>query len=596
MTSRCSSLVLAVVICQVLFYTEAVVADNCTGGCTCTKLVGVNGVHAKCSVADFKELSTFIRDPLHVKSLEIVASKVETVPIGSFSNFTNLLNLSLSNNSIRLITDGAFSGLNRLQRLDLSGNQLRKWEGNSTSRLPSLMYLDLSGNLHFKLPTPLLKLRMLKEIKGVTWNEPCANCLLVKNYTLQNGDFKNKDINIETAELRKGEYLVGNMADCRLNKLQASKEVVEYAKHGFFPQCLEKNPACFEHEIRVTPIHRCWDLDNKILYVEFLISPIAMILNLTVIFVTLTTRVLRRNVTMFLTSNMALSDFMISLYTLILVSARLKPYTEFLLIMNDLCNVIGFMWLTGQIVSIKTSIILTVERFLAVVYCLKPSVRVSREKALGLVVFTWCLSVGVAILPLAKISVYTGNTYCVPIRPIKDIPHSYELSIGLSLWGMLLYLITIPLYIKIFLDVKKTSERAGVKRDGKLARRIGTMVLSNMLFFLVPIFIAFLWLTTNLRVAMSPQNREILTGVLPTVLFSFNSLINPLLYAFRAEKFRKAIKLKIDNLCLRKGRSSSLTNSVSHQVSHKMQRGRTLSSAEGGSPVMIKLDPKLAKV
>ena len=437
---------------------------------------------------------------------------------------------------------------------------------------------------------------MLKQIKGVTWNEPCAECFLVKNYTLPSGDFKNKNINIETTELQKGEYLVGDMADCRLNKFEVSEKVAEYAKHGFFSHCLETNSACFESEVRVTPIHRCWDVDNKILYVEFLISPIAMILNVTVILVTLTTRALRRNVTMFLTSNMALSDFMISLYTLILVSARLQPYTEFLLIMNDLCNVIGFMWLTGQIVSIKTSIILTVERFLAVVYCMSPSVRVTREKALGLVVLTWCLAVCVAVLPLAKISVYTGNTYCIPIRPIKDIPHSYELSIGLSLWGMALYLITIPLYAKIFLDVKKSSERTGTKRDGKLARRIGTMVLSNMLFFLFPIVIAFLWLTTNLRLTMSPQSREILTGVLPTLLFSFNSLINPLLYAFRAEKFRKAIKLKIDNICLQKGRSSSLTMSLSHQGGLKNQRGPTISSRDGGSPEMIKPDLKLTQI
>ena len=453
------------------------------------------------------------------------------------------------------------------------------------------MYLDLSGNTHFKLPLPLLKLRMLQEIKGVTWNEPCANCLLVKNYTLQNGDVESKNMNIETAQLQKGEYLVGVMEDCRLDKFQASEEITEYAKHGFFPQCLDTSSACYKSEIRVTPIHRCWDGDNKILYVEFLISPVAMILNLTVIFVTLTTRVLRRNVTMFLTSNMALSDFMISLYTLILVCARLRPYTEYLLIMDNLCNAIGFMWLTGQIVSIKTSIILSVERYLAVVYCMKPSVRVTRKIAAGLVALTWCLGVAVAILPLAKISVYNGNTYCIPIRPIKDIPHSYQLSIGLSLWGILLYIITIPMYVKIFLAVKESSERAGIKRDGTLARRIGTMVLSNMLFFLFPIIIAFLWLTTNLRVTMSPQSRATLTSVLPTLLFSFNSLINPLLYAFRAEKFQKAVKLKVDNICLRKGRSSSLTNSISRQMTHNVQRGNTVSSATGGSP-----DPKLTQI
>lgn len=591
-----SRLIYAVVLCQAASVLSETLSSNCTGSCSCSEVVGENGIHAKCTVTDLKELLKFIRHPLNVKSLEIFNSQVETLAVGSFSNFTHLVNLSLSNNGIRVITDGAFWDLVQLQRLNLSGNQLTKWEANFSSELPFLMYLDLAGNAHFKLPLPLLKLRMLQEIKGVTWNEPCANCLLVKNYTLQNGEFKNKNINIDTDQLQKGEYLVGVMEDCRLNKIQVSEEASEYAKHGFFPQCLETSPACYQSEIRVTPIHRCWDGDNKILYVEFLISPIAMILNLTVIFVTLTTRVLRRNVTMFLTSNMALSDFMISLYTLILVIARLKPYTEFLLIMDNLCDAIGFMWLTGQIVSIKTSIILSAERYLAVVYCMKPSIRVTRKIAVGLVALTWCLGVAVGVLPLAKISVYNGNTYCIPIRPIKDIPHSYQLSIGLSLWGILLYVITIPMYVKIFIAVRKSSQRAGIKRDGTLARRIGRMVLSNMLFFLVPIIIAFLWLTTNLRVTMSPQSRATLTSVVPTLLFSFNSLINPLLYAFKAEKFQKALKLKIDNICLRKGRNSSLTVSISHQMTHKAQRGNTVSSASGGSPAMNKPYPKSTQI
>lgn len=565
-------LVLAMIFFQASFLCEAATSRNSS----CTKIYGESGLHARCTIESVEELSTILHNPNDVKSLSIFSSDLETIPEGAFRNFTSLVNLSLPNNSIRTIKGGAFSGLNHLQRLELSGNQLIEWEGNFTNSLPSLILLDLSGNSKFVLPTFLLKLRMLKEIKGVTWNDPCANCSLVKNHTLKEGEFKNNEVNIETSELRKGDYLVGNMGHCRVNRLEASQEVVEYAKRGFFPRCLEIK-ACFDNEIRVTPLHRCWDIDNKILSIEFLIAPIAMILNLTVIVVTLTTRVLRRNVTMCLTSNMALSDFLVSLYTLILVCTRLKPYTEFMLFMKNLCNALGFIWLSSAIVSIKTSLILTVERYLVVVYCMQPSLRITRKIAFILVLITWCLGVSIAVLPLVNISVYDGNTFCIPIRPIKDIPHSYELSIGLSLWGIVLYFITIPFYIKVFKTVKETEKKAGIKRDGTLARRIGTLVLSNMIFFLVPIVIAFLWLTTNIQEVMSPQSREILTGVLPTILFSFNSLINPLLYAFRAEKFRKAIKIKIDYICLRKGRSTSLTSSLSGRL-----RGPTVSSNNGG--------------
>lgn len=562
--------VLATLFSQASLLCEAVTSRNSS-----CKIDGESGTTAICTIAKLQELSTILLNPSDVKSLSIFSSDLETVPDGAFSNFTSLVNLSLPFNNIHVIKGGAFSSLNHLQRLDLSGNQLMEWEGNFTNSLPSLMFLDLAGNSKFLPPTPLLKLRMLKEIKGVTWNEFCGNCSLVKNYTLKEGEFNNNDVNIETSKLQKGDYLVGNMGHCRVNRLQVSQEVVEYAKHGFFPQCLETK-ACFDTEIRVTPLHRCWDIDNMILRVEFVITPIAMILNLTVIVVTLTTRALRRNVTMFLTSNMALSDFLVSLYTLILVSARLKPYTEFLLIMENLCNALGFMWLSSVIVSIKTSILLTIERYLVIVYCMQPSIRITRKKALILVLLTWCLGVSIAVLPLVNISVYDGNTFCIPIRPIKDIPHSYELSIGLSLWGIVLYFTTIPFYIRVFKTVKKSGKKVGIKRDGTLARRIGALVLSNMIFFLVPIVIAFLWLTTNIQEVMSPQSREILTGVLPTVLFSFNSLINPLLYAFRAEKFRKALKIKVDYICLRKGRSSSLTSSLSGKL-----RGPTVSSNNG---------------
>ena len=403
----------------------------------------------------------------------------------------------------------------------------------------------------------------------MTWNEPCANCILVRNYTLQNETLNSENINITTSELAKKKYEVGKKENCRVNKLKVSKEVVEYAKHGFFPQCLDTDTKCFANEIEVTPIHRCWDSSNKYLNAAYFISPIALILNLTVVIVTLTTRPLRRNVPLFLSSNMAVSDFILSVYTIILISSRQMLYTHFLLIIDDLCNVIGFVWLTCQIVSVKTSFILTVERFLVIVYCMEPTVRITRKLAVVFAALTWCLGVAVAILPLAKISVYNSNTYCIPIRPIKDIPHSYELSIGLSLWGMLVYFVTIPLYVKIFFSVKKTSRRAGINRDGTVAKRIGILVLSNVFFFFLPIVIAFLWLTTNLKETMSPQSREILTGVVPMLLLNFNAFINPLLYAFRVEKFQKAIKMRIDTICLRKPRSASWSSFVTARSTRK---------------------------
>ena len=439
------------------------------------------------------------------------------------------------------------------------------------------MFLNISDNIKLELPPAALKLRRLKEIRGVTWNEHCLNCMLVRNHTLQNEDLKKNDIDLSVSKLVKGDYISGKKINCRVNRLVVSESLVHYAKHGFFPLCLEeKHSTCLKSEVQVTPVHRCWDLDNKILNLVYFTSPIALVLNLTVVLVSLTTKVLRRNVTMLLTSSMAASDLLVSVYSIILITARKMPYVEYLVYLEGLCNALGFMWLTGQIVSIKTSLWLTIERFLAIVYCMEPSVRITRGRAVTLIVFTWCLGVAVAILPLAKISVYTSNTYCVPMRPIKDIPYSYEMSIALSLWGMIAYITIVPLYIKMFISVKKTSERAGIRRDGSVAKKIAILVMSNMVFFFLPIVIAFLWLTTNLKDTMSPQNREILTGVIPTLLFSFNAFINPLLYAFRTEKFQQAIKMRFDTICLRKPRAESSSNSFSNSTTSEKKRNGSL--------------------
>ena len=95
--------------------------------------------------------------------------------------------------------------------------------------------------------------------------------------------------------------------------------------------------------------------------------------------------------------------------------------------------------------------------------------------------------------------------------------------------------------------------------------------MSNMMFdlFFLPIVIAFLWPTTNIK---DTKNGEILTGVIPTLSFGFNAFINPLLYAFRVEKFQQAIKIRFDTIYLRKSRAGSWSNSYSNSATTETKR------------------------
>ena len=453
---------------------------------------------------------------------------------------------------------------------------------SSRAELGALKVIDLSNNPASVPPTTLLKLPKLRRMKGVRWNgSRCGRCELVRNYTAQAGGKSNAEINIRVEMLKKGKYFVGKKIHCRGKEHQISDVVQMFAMQGFFPTCLENNQKCFQAEVRVTPVHRCWEVDNLILNIEYVVAPTALVLNAMVILTTLTTPAIRKKVSMLLATNMALSDFAVSCYTLMIVSFRKMAYLEFLGIMGVLCQVLGSMWLMGSLVTAITSLLLTMERYLVIVY-VNPDRHMRTKHAMRLMVTSWLVAAAAAVLPSAACNVgtYTGNTYCIPIHPSKEVPYSFSLSIGLVSTGICLYISTIPCYVRIYkyvcrsrLTIIRTAsspQSKNIKKEGTVAKKIAIVVMTNLFFFLLPVFIALIWLVTDLEDHMTPVSKEILTGVVPTICFSLNALLNPLLYAFRNKTFQNALKKKLNIPYGKKRRSSS--------ESSTRPRGRTVSS------------------
>ena len=82
----------------------------------------------------------------------------------------------------------------------------------------------------------------------------------------------------------------------------------------------------------------------------------------------------------------------------------------------------------------------------------------------------------------------------------------------------------------------------GIKRNGKLAKKISILVVSNFMFFLLPVFIGVIWLFTKAFDSIPLTTREIFVGSFTTICFSVNSFLNPLLYAFRDRRFLFVIR------------------------------------------------------
>lgn len=421
----------------------------------------------------------------------------------------------------------------------ISLQNLKIWKGNLSQELPSIEALSFDSSNPFTPPEHVLQGPKLQNITGVTWSGRCTNCTLLKNKT-----------HVNVTRFRNGAYDLYPPSRCRGSRYTVNDVSRTFASNGFLPMCVLDNEECFASEISVTPLHQCWDSANNVLYAEYFFAPLLLIFNFIVFTSTLTTKTLRKVPSMLLVANLAVSDFFLGVYSLLITSLRhAMSYQTFYGLIDYLCPFLGFLWCFGQYTAALSSVLLTTERYIAIIFSMRPTMKLSSKPCFYSVIITWIIAIVVASLPFFGIGTYTTTTYCLPIQPAKGIPHSFAYSASLIASGFILYTITLPMYLHIFFHVSKSGNMMGVKRDGKLAKKISVLVVSNLLFFLLPVFIGLVWIFKNKAFEnISLSAREILVGSFTTVCFSINSFLNPLLYAFRDRRFQFVIRQRYHRL------------------------------------------------
>lgn len=476
-----------------------------TSACSCSFDLVYN-VTVTCHTNNVgKDLRSFIKKPELTAALSVVDDNTTTIPEGTFSPFSNLRFLEI-----------------RLKNLKI-------WEGNLSRELPSLEVISIVADNIFIPPEHVLQAPNLRYITGVTWSKTCINCTLLKNKT-----------HVNVTRFREGFYDIYPESRCRGSRHVVSTVSRKFAEHGFLAV---HDETCYASEMTLIPMHRCYDSANRVLYAEYFLTPLIIILNLTVFATTVTTKALRKLPTMLLVANLAMSDFFVGVYSLAITSSRHGfSYPDFVGVMNHLCPALGFLWVLGQFAAALSSVLLTTERYVVIIYSMRPSISFTTRICLYSALASWTIALLMASLPLFRVGTYTTTTFCIPIQPAKGIPHSFAYSTSLVAIGVLLYTITLPMYVHIFVHVRRSGNQMGIKRDGKLAKKISILVISNLTFFLLPIIVGLLWLFTQTFNNVSLQTREILVGSFTTVCFSINSFLNPLLYAFRDRRFRLTIK------------------------------------------------------
>ncbi|EDO31870.1 predicted protein [Nematostella vectensis] len=375
---------------------------------------------SNCSAA--KELDVKMITECCIQNLSIFQEKAV--------DLVKVLCLDFSSKGLRKIPSATMPNL---RYLNISRNpDIKLSQINFITQLPNVSILDLTGNPHWPNVSQITTLRMLNLIRGTPLDDKCLRCYLVKN--LRNIDtFLPKAVKreLDTAV----EHPVKFHTSCYGNILELKdKSFVLFENIGFKLKCVNLDKRCFQGHAdipffkgyaSVGPLNSCWSTMNNISSPIFAFASIALILNLVVVMVTFRSKTVRQNTAQLLVGVVAVGDLLMGVYLLLITSTRRSVSYEHMtrLQRSHFCYFVGFVSIFGQGISAFSSFIVTIERYLAVVFCLQPDIRLFTPIAHGFIAVIFFLSFVFAILPFTVLKgIYVPDSHCTPVsEPTSEV-------------------------------------------------------------------------------------------------------------------------------------------------------------------------------
>jgi hypothetical protein len=297
---------------------------------------------------------------------------------------------------------------------------------------------------------------------------------------------------------------------------------------------------------------------------SFIIGPFAVCGNFVVLLVFLC---LARNynVSRFLVTNLALADMTMGIYLLSLVIESVITSGEYYAHVERFqfgvsCKVLGFLAMFSSELSVFSLAMITVERYLTIVYAMYPKYRLTMRTAVVAMIIGWSVSITIAVLPLAGVGSYSKVAICLPFDTDNGGDMYLFVVFGINGVG---FVFICALYAQIYRSVFRTSNSTPTRgHDSRVARRMAILVFTDFACF-TPIAVTAISALLGKTLISVAQSKYLLV-----FFFPLNGLLNPFLYAIVTKTFRRDLAGLLKN-CFVCG--EALTNYISTYPGRSVQ-------------------------
>ena len=420
----------------------------------------------------------------------------------------------------------------------LRHNKLVSWKGTFYEEMPNLTHLDMTGNDHFQfalmaLPSRAVALQKLYGLRKIS--KKCKAC---PGSDLTRANVTRKIVLPQRA--------------CQYTPTKYLPMLDKYQERGVLLRGKCGTKQCDLMLTDVDPLrkidkNKCWSAIRQVRGIAYTIGLLAITLNITVITVILASKILRGKASFLAVGHLALCDVLMGCFIIMAATGQeIDHDPSFRRWRVDVCPFYRTVFVLSQTMGAATSALVTIERYLAIVHAMNHSLRVTPVTIFLACSWIFAATMATLIQVIDKQHI-RDNAMCILVQSLGHLAATNQKILythGLVLALVSLYIVMIALYIHLYVVVKKTAQNAGVRREGKLAKRIGLIVFSNFIFFVVPNLIIVIFTTLvpdDFSWKQTIPNFMVKVWI-PPVCMALNACINPFLFAFRNHLFVNALK------------------------------------------------------